>query len=65
MAFRPPIPLSELHDIGVRQHSSDVVPLLWEIKHLHAIVGRGYQLEQFLGPHEGDFGVSDFALSAG
>ena len=57
MSFRPPIPLTELHDIGVRQHSSDVVPLLWEIKRLHAIVGRVYQLEQSLGSHEGGTSV--------
>lgn len=53
MAFRSPIPLSELHDIGVRREASDVVPLLLEIKRLQAIVGRAFQLEQTLGPHEG------------
>lgn len=53
MPFRPPILLSELHDIGVRKQSSDVIPLLWEIKRLQAIVRRAYQLEQSLGSHEG------------
>ena len=30
-----------------------MIPLLWEIKRLQAIVRRAYQLEQSLGSHEG------------
>lgn len=49
MPFRSPLTLDQLHEIGVRQQASDVLPLLWEIKRLHAIVMRAYQLEKSLG----------------
>lgn len=54
MPFRPPLTLDQLHAIGVRQQASDVLPLLWEIKRLHAIVMRAYQLENSLGSAEGN-----------
>jgi hypothetical protein len=42
--FDPPLTTEQLHDIGVRRDPGDIIPLLWEIKRLRALVLRADQV---------------------
>src|SRR5471030_2062762 len=46
--FKPGLTREQLHDIGVRRDPADIIPLLWEIKRLRAIVTRANQLQASL-----------------
>ena len=55
--FRPPLTTQQLHDIGVRRSATDVVPLLWEIKRLRALVLRANQLQLHMRDRAGAEGM--------
>jgi len=57
MAFRPPIPTSALHEIGVRCDANDIMALLWEIKRLRSIVLRANQVIRELPERGGPNGI--------
>ncbi|WP_174999084.1 hypothetical protein [Rugamonas aquatica] len=42
--FKPPLTTEQLRAIGLRRDAADVIPLLWEIKRLRALVLRGDQV---------------------
>jgi hypothetical protein len=47
--FKPPLTTEQLHEIGLRRSADDVIPLLWEIKRLRALVLRGDQVVREIG----------------
>jgi hypothetical protein len=56
--FKPPMTAEQLRDIGLRRDPSDIIPLLWEIKRLRALVMRADQVvRQIRG---GDYIVETF-----
>jgi|GEM_PF-1370967 len=58
--FKPPLTREQLHDIAVRRDPADILPLLWEIKRLRAIVLRANQLQSSL--YEGMGGAGGLIL---
>lgn len=48
MNVRPPLTRTQLHDIAVRKDPNDIIPLLWEIKRMRALVLRIDQLQRSL-----------------
>jgi hypothetical protein len=56
--FNPPLTTEQLHDIGVRRDPGDIIPLLWEIKRLRALVLRADQVVK--GIRHGDYIVEVF-----
>lgn len=44
-----PMTREQLRDIGLRKDPADIVPLLWEIHRLRALVLRGDQLQKGMG----------------
>jgi hypothetical protein len=55
--FRPPLTTQLLHEIGHRRSVSDIIPLLWEIKRLRALVLRANQLQLHLNERAGAEGM--------
>ena len=55
--FKPPLTNEELHYIGQRKDSVDIVRLLWEIKRLQAVALRADQLQGAIGPSGGSVGM--------
>jgi hypothetical protein len=55
--MRPKLTRSDLHDIGQRNNSPEVVALLWEIHRLRALVLRADQLQRMLGEMGGAQGL--------
>jgi hypothetical protein len=47
--FKPPLTAEQLRDIQARRDPADIIPLLWEIKRLRALVLRADQLQGGLG----------------
>lgn len=56
--FKPPLTAEQLRDIGQRRDSADIIPLLWEIKRLRALVMRADQVVQRIAG--GDYLVETF-----
>ena len=56
--FKPPLTTEQLHEIGRRQDAADIIPLLWEIKRLRALVLRGDQVVRRIS--HGDYLVEIF-----
>lgn len=51
--FKAPMTADLLREIGLRRDAADIIPLLWEIKRLRALVLRADQIMQRIS--HGDF----------
>jgi hypothetical protein len=65
MPFKPPLTLRRLKEIGANNPDNpDVKELLWEIKRLHSIVLRGYQIVKTIppDPKAGAYGLVSWGM---